>query len=396
MPGGGLDAVTLEHGAGISPVNAETPRNEGDGRNGDVKSATKTAKTVFQIPSLDGIRCLAVMIVIVSHLGLERYIPGNFGVTIFFFLSGYLITTLMRMEKEKTGKLALNLFYMRRAIRILPPFYLTLTLAWIATGIGLMPGVLHWTTIAAQALHVTNYWIVAYGWAAVGALGTWIFWSLAVEEHFYLVFPWVFLALQRLPNRRTQAFILWGICAAVLIWRLILIFVYHVDQPRLYVATDARFDSLLYGCALAIWGNPALDPTDTPEKIWKYLWFPLGLALIGLSFVVRTEWFAQSFRYTLQGIGLIPFYVVAIRYPHWAPIRPLNWKPVAWVGLISYSLYLVHPILIEAVHLYAGGSRLYQGILAFVISIATATAIYYGVEIPSGRLRKRLSVFSRA
>ena len=82
----------------------------------------------FHIPSLDGIRAIAVLIVFLSHVGLP-YIPGGFGVTIFFFLSGYLITTLLRREYERSNRIDFKKFYMRRVLRILPPFYVVLFLA---------------------------------------------------------------------------------------------------------------------------------------------------------------------------------------------------------------------------------------------------------------------------
>src|SRR5689334_10066848 len=80
----------------------------------------------FYIPSLDGIRAAAVGLVFLAHAGLNERVPGNFGVTVFFFLSGFLITTLLRMEFDKTGRISLKAFYPRRTLRILPPMYLVL------------------------------------------------------------------------------------------------------------------------------------------------------------------------------------------------------------------------------------------------------------------------------
>src|SRR5438132_14220471 len=85
----------------------------------------------FYLPSLDGIRAAAVILVFVAHAGLKERIPGNFGVTVFFFLSGYLITTLLRIEHERTGGISLKMFYLRRTLRIFPPFYLVLLLATV-------------------------------------------------------------------------------------------------------------------------------------------------------------------------------------------------------------------------------------------------------------------------
>ena len=87
----------------------------------------------LHIPSLDGLRCIAILPVFASHAlesaGLARVVPGNFGVTLFFFLSGYLITTLMRLEFERTGSLSFRMFYLRRALRIMPTCYVVLALA---------------------------------------------------------------------------------------------------------------------------------------------------------------------------------------------------------------------------------------------------------------------------
>src|SRR5690242_16753148 len=80
----------------------------------------------FDIPSLDGFRAAAVTLVFLSHAWTVKWLPGNFGVTVFFFLSGYLITTLLRREFEKSGRISFRAFYLRRALRILPPFYLVL------------------------------------------------------------------------------------------------------------------------------------------------------------------------------------------------------------------------------------------------------------------------------
>lgn len=92
------------------------------------------------IPSLDGIRALAVTTVFVSHAGLSHIIPGGFGVTVFFFLSGYLITTLLRREHEKTGQISLKHFYLRRVYRIFPPMYLVMLLAIMLSVFGLVGG----------------------------------------------------------------------------------------------------------------------------------------------------------------------------------------------------------------------------------------------------------------
>src|SRR5204863_5159125 len=103
------------------------------------------------------------------------------GVTVFFFLSGYLITTLLRMEHDARGTIRLRQFYLRRAFRILPPFYLVLGLAVAAAAIGVVSGGFQPIAVVAQTLHFANYWSVAHGGDGQPA-GTGVYWSLAVEE----------------------------------------------------------------------------------------------------------------------------------------------------------------------------------------------------------------------
>ena len=120
------------------------------------------SKAANLIPSLDGLRAVSFGIVFVAHAGLDKTVPGGFGVTVFFFLSGFLITTLMRTEFEKSGGVSLRAFYLRRVLRILPPFYLVLTAAAVLTALGLLGGELVPNAVAAQFLHYANYWIVRH------------------------------------------------------------------------------------------------------------------------------------------------------------------------------------------------------------------------------------------
>src|SRR5262245_34585181 len=153
----------------------------------------------LEIQSLDGIRAYSFLLVFFAHAGLDNYIPGGFGVTVFFFLSGYLITTLLRLEWEQHGSISFRDFYLRRALRILPPFYIVLSAAALLAVVGIVGVVnapLRATPILAQALHVSNYWIIANTTNDL-PVGTGVYWSLAVEEHFYLVFPAFFVILHR-------------------------------------------------------------------------------------------------------------------------------------------------------------------------------------------------------
>jgi|GEM_PF-99186 len=348
----------------------------------------------FQIPSLDGLRAVSFFVVFLGHAFAKRWIPGDLGLIVFFFLSGYLITTLLRLECDETGRINFRDFYLRRVLRIFPPLYLVLALDCLLTLTHVLDNALWPQAVLFQVCHLTNYWIVFHGWWYGLAPGSWIFWSLAVEEHFYLVFPLLYLAMRRrgLPAKQ-QALVLLGLCAAVLLWRCVLVFGMHAAKDRLYVATDTRVDSILFGCILAVWGNPALDPAWIAEKRLKSVWLPMGFVALAASFAIPKVWpgFEQTFRYTLQGLALFPIFIAAIRFPNWGVFRWLNVGWVRTAGLLSYSLYLLHTTVLYGLHYRLHGPDAPIALLALAVSVALAALIYVGVEKPCGRLRRRLS-----
>jgi peptidoglycan/LPS O-acetylase OafA/YrhL len=357
--------------------------------------AAIATRVPLHIPSLDGMRAASFLIVFASHAGgLNTVIPGAFGVTVFFFLSGYLITTLMRVELGKSGRVNLTDFYLRRALRILPPFYIVLVAATVLAKAGFLSGDLQLAAVLSQFFHFSNYWIAAHGGSGV-ATGTGVYWSLAVEEHFYLLFPAIFLALSlvRLTGRK-QALAFWGTCALVLAWRCVLVFVLRAGVDRVSLCSDSRVDSIAFGCALAVWNNPVLDEPAgrLRSTIWIRAAFLAGIGLLLVTFLVRGPAFRETLRYTLQGIALTPIFVAAVRYPRWYAFRLLNWQPMRFVGNLSYSLYLVHHVALKAVAEHLRLAVLPGAFVALLVSLAVAWAIHVVVEKPCGRLRRRLSV----
>jgi peptidoglycan/LPS O-acetylase OafA/YrhL len=362
----------------------------------------QAAKPGFHIPSLDGIRAVSVLIVFLSHAGLSRVVPGTFGVTVFFFLSGYLITTLLRLEYEEHGRIRLAQFYLRRALRILPPLYVVLAAAVIFAAVGVLPG--GWPDVhgvLAQGFFLGNYYEIADDARLIP--GTDVLWSLAVEEHFYLVFPLLFVFLcRRVGGADRQGLVLALTCLTVLAWRCVLVFGLGYGTPpdtpawrRTCHATDTRLDAILWGCALALYGNPALDATRWPASWWKWVFFPASLVGLVLVFAVRDDRFRETFRYTVQSLLLVPVFVTVVRYPNWGPCRLLNLRPVRFLGLLSYTLYLLHYLVIVAVRQWLSGDSLEEKVVAYgfaaIVSVLLSIAIYYTVELPFGRLRKRLS-----
>jgi peptidoglycan/LPS O-acetylase OafA/YrhL len=350
------------------------------------------SKSTRHIPSLDGLRAVSFLLVFAAHAGLERFVPGGFGVTVFFFLSGFLITTLLRSEFEKNGVISLRHFWLRRVLRILPPFYLVLVGAVLLSLAIDPPGTLSTPALAAQALQYTNYWIIAHQYDGQPA-GTGVYWSLAVEEHFYLVFPWIFIAMQRVRlSGRAQAVGIWTLCALVLLWRVALVWILHSPVVRTYMASDTRIDSILFGCALAVWNNPVLDEIPLNERRWKYGYVPASVLLLIACLYIRGDEFRETLRYSIQGAALTVIFIAAIRFARWAVFAWLNTRILVFIGLLSYSLYLLHLAVIYGVaRLMPAESLIVQGASSLAIAVALAWVIYVTVEKPCARLRRMLT-----
>src|SRR5579863_3829336 len=295
-----------------------------------------------RIPSLDGIRAVSFLLVFASHGGAHDIAPiirGNFGVTVFFFLSGFIITTLMRSEFERNGSVNVVHFWIRRALRILPPLLIVVVGAALMALVLYPPGTVQAQALAADLLFYANYWTIYGTGEEIPGLG--VVWSLAVEEHFYVLFPLLYVAMLRFRvPRQHQARLLWGLCAAVLVWRCVLVLAMHATSARIYVATDTRADCILFGCALALWNNPALDKTTRARDRAQALLLPLAVAALVASLAYGDAVFLETFSYSAQGLALTCVFTCAVRHPEWLVFRLLNWRPVIFVGVLSYTLYL--------------------------------------------------------
>jgi peptidoglycan/LPS O-acetylase OafA/YrhL len=138
--------------------------------------------------------------------------------------------------------------------------------------------------------------------------------------------------------------------------------------------------------------NPVLDRPMGTERVWKWGILPAGLALLVFTFTFRAPWFRETIRYSVQGLALTPVFIAAIRFPHWLPFRVLNARAVAFVGVLSFTLYLSHEIALIALHTWLPALRPYQiSLLAFALAFAFSVVIHQLVEKPSAGLRKRLA-----
>jgi peptidoglycan/LPS O-acetylase OafA/YrhL len=177
----------------------------------------------------------------------------------------------------------------------------------------------------------------------------------------------------------------------VLAWRLILVLLFGASKDRTYIATDTRIDSILFGCILGVFGNPLLDGTSVGERVWKRLLVPLAVVGLLVSFFVRSPHFQETVRYSLQGACLFPLFVVAVRWPGWLPVRALNIAWVRFLGVLSYSIYLVHPIVLWGVSSRTNAPAVIQAMLGLALTLGISLAIYRLIEKPATQLRRRLS-----
>jgi len=346
-------------------------------------------KPATYIPSLDGLRAIAFLLVFLAHSMPYRDLPGGFGVTVFFFLSGYLITTLLRSEAQRHHTIDLKSFYLRRVLRIFPPCYVTVLIVTALAGFGLLYNTESYKSLVAAFLYFSNYWNI-FGFGNLPA-GMGILWSLAVEEHYYLLFPPLFAwFVYASVSRKRQAAVLLALCAAALAWRICRAAIFHSPWANIYEGTDTRFDSILFGCVLAIAANPRLgDEVPWLTKHAKPLAVAGALRIV-LSFAWRNPFFRDTFRYTLNAVGLAPiFFLAALPERHFFT-RCLEWPILRWLGQLSYSMYLIHHTLFHHfLHYHRPSLPLALGILA--ITILYAQAMRTLIELPLQKARTRLS-----
>jgi peptidoglycan/LPS O-acetylase OafA/YrhL len=323
------------------------------------------------IPTLDGWRAISIAFVIVSHVLVQSPLMislGPLGVSIFFSISGYLICTLLLQERARTGAISLRGFYIRRIFRILPPAMTYLAVMLVAGAAGL-PDVLRCLFFAA------NYWEPHTFYLAH-------FWSLSMEEHFYLFWPTV---LAFLGNRRAAVFAGAGV-VVVLGWREWALI--HAPGAIFYHRTDTRLDAFFAPCLLAILlqQSPAWR-----RRLQRWLSPPALVGLVGLLagfyFLSRGSDHIEAIQKTVQSL-VIPLIVTGtVLNPQTWIGRLLELAPLRFVGRISYSLYLWQEMALMALLHSALWLRL-------GVALAAAMVSYYAIEQPfirlGARFRKRL------
>lgn len=341
------------------------------------------------IASLDGIRALAVALVFFAHGGLQGIVPGGLGVTIFFVLSGYLITTLMRREHQAGGNVRLGAFYLRRVLRLMPPLFVIVAAAALLSSLGVIGGEFSTRGLLSVLFYFGNYHVIASDFHGIPE-GMGVVWSLAVEEHYYLLYPPLAIALLHLRNPGAAVTVLLTMCAAMLGWRCWLA-LHGASEHYLTMATDTRADAILFGCVLAFRHNPALDPVPPPDLRRDGALAAACLLLLLGTLAYRDEFFRLTARYTLQSLAIAPLIYLAVARAAHAPFRWLNSRPLVYLGGISYTIYLSHQLILYGVMRHAPDLGWTATLaLTALLTLAVAEPMRRWVEQPCARLRRQL------
>lgn len=358
-------------------------------------------KTGHYIVGLDGLRAVAVLAVLAYHL-LPKALPGGFiGVDIFFVISGFLITMLLLTEHAQTGRIKLRQFWLRRAKRLLPAL---LTVIGIA---------------AAVALFVRGDILVGLGRQILGALtfsNNWVevaarvnyfdadnthlftnFWSLAVEEQFYLIWPFIliaFLSLKWLRSRPKIGIYMclgFGLTSAV---AMAVLFT-QTNATRVYYGSDTHLFGLMIGAALAFWARSRVADTAL-RRLYQPFWslarqqivqrvglLAAALLLILMIFMSTEAPFVYYGGLLLASVATAAIIVATVSKRSILQ-QILAWPPLEWIGARSYGLYLWHwPILVLLAHALPIGSAWWLlPTLTTILTFVCATLSYRYIEMP--------------
>ena len=354
------------------------------------------------LPSIDSLRALAVLAVIIYHVDVN-YLPGGFlGVDLFFVLSGYLISSLIIKEFRKTGTVNLYNFYIRRARRLLPAVYFMIT-------VGLVVMVLFNEVLLRKShldaifgyIYSSNWWYIFHKLDYFDSFGAQSpfkhLWSLAIEEQFYMIFPLLFLLVNRKKKSKDGTYklnknFLYVVLGLILVSLIAHILLFDINNiSRIYFGTDTRAFSLLVGVVGAIlYPMERLHAKVTPQQNMLYSVVSLvSIATLITVMIYTSEYNTLLYRggFLLVAIlGLIV--IISSGKQHTLMSRLLSFKPVVFIGKISYSLYLWHfPVLVLTTPISEiGNPNIFFVILRIVLTFAVAIVSYVFVETPIRKL----------
>ncbi len=349
-----------------------------------------SSKPGSRILGLDGLRAFSISLVLIAHLlGTRNFHPpevvsrllglfslGPLGVRTFFVISGFLITSLLMEEERRTGTVSLSRFYFRRTLRLFPLYYLYISIIVLMEAIGalsLRPGDVWHAMTYTTNYHRDRAWDLGHAW------------SLAVEEQFYILWPFLY---RRLGQSRAQR-VLCGYILLAPVWRLLIAFVLPSQRLGIGETFFTTADGIACGCLLAL-GRRRLTEHATYRR-WidshaYLLIMPAVLAINALGRFAKLDW---VFCITAQNVLIALFIERVTRSERgWVP-KVLNARPLVLLGLWSYSVYLwQQPLLNRQVQ--DSWLTAFPGNLLGCLALAATS--YYLVEQPALRLRQRLEL----
>jgi len=349
--------------------------------------------SLSRLPSLDGLRASSIALVIVGHAyqGATNHSPstplwlifGNagLGVEVFFVVSGFLITTLLLEERERSGAISLRNFYIRRAFRIIPALWVYLAVVLLLAATGALGGVTRGSFLSTLAF-TSNY----SPWADSEALAH--TWSLSVEEQFYLLWPAALAIVLARRGRGAAA----KLALTLVVLAPVLRVLTHLSgnaffAARIYYMLHTRMDALMFGCLLAL-----VSGTEPFERLYGVArrWVaPAALFTLVVSPLATAHFggvYLYTVGYSLEGASIALAILWLVRNPRSPAGRLLNAWPVAHVGVVSYSLYLWQELLLKSDFAVARHT-----LPALLCTFAAAELSYLLVEKPFLRLRHRLA-----
>jgi len=351
-----------------------------------------------RIPSLDGLRCVAVFCVLLAHGWYSLKIPevlkpyshtyGVLGVTIFFVLSGFLIYNLTYKEICKNGKFNWKAFYLRRILRIFPCFYFYLFVVFILSLLGYY--IVTWQILLSTATFTYNYqhlWYLTHpkpnDFHVVAQ-----YWTLSLEEQFYLLWPLLVILIFR---KNLQTALLVAIFAAPIL-RVSTYFFIPEWRGQLMMMAHTGFDSIAAGVLLGEWMVRARSKkilvaiAENPWSVWLSFLF---LFLLSPSLKVAFQGsYNITIGATLDFIAIGILMIAVIRQKNSWTYRFLNWAPVMFIGTLSYSLYIWNPLFLYKNSTFPINIFPFNYIMVFFAAFFS----YFLIEKPFLRLKEKILV----
>ncbi|MBS1773538.1 MAG: acyltransferase [Bacteroidetes bacterium] len=346
-----------------------------------------------QIPSLNGLRALSIILVVLGHLDQKNwdgliynkfpvFVDAQIGVNVFFVISGFLITTLLLSEEQKTGNISFKAFYIKRSLRIFPVYYTLLSVYLLLQLLNILDFTgMSWLT----SLTYTKY----LNWHADWETGH--LWSLSIEEQFYLIWPFVFKFAKN--YRKHFAF---GLICLVPLLRAF--YVAHPIEWMDHLTIFQRVDAIMWGCVFAMYHDKIVERCKAITDKWKYAVLIPFLAIPALSFltIINHDYTLHMGLFiapiggtsgTLADIAICLVIIISIHYANNVWFRFLNTSVMNYLGILSYSIYIWQQLFFSTKLGWLSKAPL-NILLIFIV----ANFSYYVIEKPFLKLKSKFGL----